>query len=297
MGHNSPLVSVIIPSWNSRIFLESAIASVEAQTFKDYEIIVIDDGSTDDTCEWAEANIGRFHYHRTSNQGPASARNYGAELAEGEYLAFLDSDDMWLPNKLEAQVKALTENTQCSFVFSDGFRVISSEHFDIIGGACHHVERLSTLYSRPFNPFTINQEFRMHSVPTSSIFLRKSDYVRVGGMPDLKQGEDYVLCCLLLMKGPGLYLDEPLMCYRVHQKNMSAVVGSKRKSFESVLGKDYGRVYVSHVSQGWPNSPAFIRIYSKLPFFIRLFLLLFWRFKYGASNVKIINDILRYLKA
>jgi teichuronic acid biosynthesis glycosyltransferase TuaG len=297
MGLTSPLVSVIIPSWNSRIFLESAIASVEAQTFKNYEIIIIDDGSTDDTCEWAESNSGRFRYYKTSNQGQASARNYGAELAKGEYLAFLDSDDMWLPDKLKAQVEALSKHVQYSFVFSDGYRIVSSEHFDVIRLRSQQVERLSTLYSRPLNPFTIHHEFRMHSVPTSSMFLRKSDYASVGGMPILRQGEDYVLCCLLLMNKPGLYLDEPLFYYRVHQKNISAVVKSKRKSIKSVLGKDYARVYVSQVSQGKPNIPAFIRDYSKLPLFIRLFLLLFWRFEFGTSNKKIIKDIIRYLKA
>lgn len=100
-----PRVSVIIPTYNRREYVQEAIDSALAQTFTDYEIIVIDDGSTDGTSEALQARYGnRIHYEWQENQGESVARNRGIELARGEYIAFLDSDDLWHPEKLAKQI-------------------------------------------------------------------------------------------------------------------------------------------------------------------------------------------------
>ena len=103
-------VSVIIPFYSNINWLEEAVDSVLNQTFKDYEIIVINDGSSEDDSMFLKKYKEKIIYFKTVNKGPAHARNYGISVAEGEYLAFLDSDDLWLKDKLEKQVNFMTLN-------------------------------------------------------------------------------------------------------------------------------------------------------------------------------------------
>ena len=99
-----PLVSVIIPTYNRADLVQEALASVKAQTFRDFEIVVVDDGGTDGTCEvlsaWRETRVLRHPGRR----GVSAARNTGITAARGQWLAFLDSDDLWLPDKLARQI-------------------------------------------------------------------------------------------------------------------------------------------------------------------------------------------------
>ena len=104
-----PLVSVIIPTYNRAALVREAVASVTAQTFQDFEIVLVDDGSTDETLEalahWEDITVLR----QTRRRGVAAARNLGAAAARGEWLAFLDSDDLWLPEKLARQMAYLED--------------------------------------------------------------------------------------------------------------------------------------------------------------------------------------------
>ena len=105
-----PVVTVVIPTYNRAHLITRALRSVLAQTFTDFEIIVVDDGSTDDT-ETVVISLddARVHYYRQPNAGASAARNYGMREAKGEFIAFLDSDDEWFPNKLELQVARFRE--------------------------------------------------------------------------------------------------------------------------------------------------------------------------------------------
>ena len=103
----APTVSVVIPTYNRGTLLPNAIESVLAQTFTDYELIVIDDGSTDDTCERLKPYMGRIRYFYQNNRGASAAQNKGIEVARGEWVAILGSDDVWLSSKLEKQLRAL----------------------------------------------------------------------------------------------------------------------------------------------------------------------------------------------
>jgi glycosyltransferase involved in cell wall biosynthesis len=102
-----PTVSVIIPTFNRSKLVVNAIQSVLCQTYRDYEIIVIDDGSTDDTAEVLKPYMDRIRYVYQANLGASAAQNRGVQLARGEWISILASDDLWLPTKLEAQLKAL----------------------------------------------------------------------------------------------------------------------------------------------------------------------------------------------
>ncbi|PDT12152.1 glycosyl transferase [Rhizobium sp. J15] len=108
--HLQPLVSVVVPAFNASPFIERTLVSATSQTYRALEIIVVDDGSTDDTArlvERAAVNDARIRLLRTANRGVAAARNTGIEAASGPYVAFLDADDLWHPAKIEKQVEAL----------------------------------------------------------------------------------------------------------------------------------------------------------------------------------------------
>lgn len=125
-----PVISVVIPTYNRAEKTIAAIESVLAQTYPHREILVIDDGSTDGSGELIQRflsqrtngndQIQQIHYFKQSNQGPSAARNAGIERARGEYIAFLDSDDVWFPEKLEWQLRALEQfKDECGACFTD----------------------------------------------------------------------------------------------------------------------------------------------------------------------------------
>jgi teichuronic acid biosynthesis glycosyltransferase TuaG len=128
-SHDSPIVSIITPAHNSERFLDETIRSVLAQTFPRWEMIIVDDVSSDSTPEIARAFASEDarirHLRLESNVGPARARNAGMDAARGRFLAFLDSDDLWLPEKLEVQVEEMLR-TGAEFTYAD-YRMIDEE--------------------------------------------------------------------------------------------------------------------------------------------------------------------------
>src|SRR3972149_4226240 len=113
------MVSIIIPTYNSDKFISEALCSVLRQTCTDYEIIVIDDGSTDRTKDIIEKTFPEVRYFYIPNQGVSRARNYGIRRARGEFIAFLDADDLWLPEKLEKQLKVFKADQEIMMVFTE----------------------------------------------------------------------------------------------------------------------------------------------------------------------------------
>ena len=110
----SPHVSVVIPTYNHSQYILSTIDSVFAQNYKGYEVIVINDGSPDDTAQVLKPLVeqNRIQYIEQENRGQAAARNRGLEVARGEFVAFLDDDDLWPPDKLEWQVAYLASHAE-----------------------------------------------------------------------------------------------------------------------------------------------------------------------------------------
>ena len=131
-----PRVSVIVPTYNRREWLCEAIDSILAQTYGDLEVIVIDDGSTDGTGGALRERYGdRIRYRWYGNAGVSAARNRGIELARGEFVAFLDSDDLWLEPKVEKQVHYLDEHPEVGAVFCQGWWMDEAGHSDENGVA------------------------------------------------------------------------------------------------------------------------------------------------------------------
>lgn len=117
-----PLVSVIVPAYNYGRFISQALDSVLAQTFTDWECLIVDDGSTDDTCRVVHpyvAGTDRFRYLHQQNAGPAAARNTGINNSRGKYIQFLDADDLIQPDKLNRQVDFLQRNPHVDIVYSE----------------------------------------------------------------------------------------------------------------------------------------------------------------------------------
>ncbi|PSB10599.1 glycosyl transferase family A [Pleurocapsa sp. CCALA 161] len=116
-----PTISVVIPTYNSETTIQETIESVQKQTFSDFEIIVIDDGSQDGTIELVKSLVKlepRLKIFCYENAGVAVARNRGIELAQGEFISLLDADDLWTPDKLELQLKALKDHPQAGVAYS-----------------------------------------------------------------------------------------------------------------------------------------------------------------------------------
>ncbi len=131
LATQQPKVSVIIPAYNSAKYLPEAIASILEQTYTNYEIIVVNDGSTDNTYEIIEPYLDRVRYFEQENQGVSATRNRGIYLARGELIAFLDADDIFMPQKLEQQVQILETQPEIGIVNS-GFRIITEEGEEVV---------------------------------------------------------------------------------------------------------------------------------------------------------------------
>jgi teichuronic acid biosynthesis glycosyltransferase TuaG len=209
------LVSVIMPAYNSGRFLAESVRSVQAQTFGGWELVVVDDGSTDDTAAVAQGFVetdARVRYVARPNGGQGAARNTGLRAAKGDLVAFLDSDDLWLPGKLEAQIEVL-ERTGVELVYTDG-HIFSEdgaewadEHFHILPGEARGVEMYRTL-------------FRSNRIGTLSVLVKRSALDAVGLFDEdraYQNCEDYDLWMRLAKWGAGFYgMKEKLMRYRRH---------------------------------------------------------------------------------
>jgi teichuronic acid biosynthesis glycosyltransferase TuaG len=120
----APRISIIVPAYNAELFLAETLASVQRQTYREFEVIVVDDGSTDRTSEIARQFVekdARFTLLRQPNAGTAAACNKGLKQARGKWIAFLEADDVWLPEKLTAQLDLLEQEPRANLLFTDYF--------------------------------------------------------------------------------------------------------------------------------------------------------------------------------
>lgn len=142
--NKTPKVSVVIPSYNCAPYLPETVESVLAQTYTDFELIVVDDGSTDETLEVLKPYENRIRLHSQANRGASAARNSGVKIATGELVAFLDADDVWLPEKLAMQVKVFEREPDIGVCFTNylEFGDADEEHgFDEGGGKLYRIPR------------------------------------------------------------------------------------------------------------------------------------------------------------
>ena len=176
---SSPLVSVIIPTYNRAALACEAVESVLQQTYGNLEIIVVDDGSTDDTTA-AMAKYGdKVRYSRRPNAGVNAARNLGIKQARGEFLAFLDSDDLWAPYKIELQVRLLRFFTDVGFTFSN-FHIFKGPHPD--ADPTMVIDGLHTWFEHVperIDPYKWHRPFA--SIKSTSPQLPRQDFTLSGG--------------------------------------------------------------------------------------------------------------------
>jgi len=210
-----PSVSVIIPSYNCARYVCEAVDSVLAQTSPADEIIVVDDGSTDDTRARLEAYRDRTVYIEQPHSGVARARNRGIEDSSGTLIAFLDADDRWLPEKLERQLEHLASHARADLI-----------HTNFL----HWNDRTGELTRSARNPQRASgrcylEFFWYTRVMTSSILLTRRCLDRVGGFDEHIPGryaEDIDLCLRIARAHELAYLPEPLVLYRRHEGNTTA---------------------------------------------------------------------------
>lgn len=218
---NNPRISVVIPTYNRAGYIENALDSVFNQTYQDFEIIICDDSSNDNTLEVinsikAKSKLPIHVEVLPKNLGVSAARNKAIFLAKGELIAFLDSDDSWKSEKLEKQVDFLDKNSDfigvgCSFNIYDGYEILEPEKPPLV------LEKHNELYQLLYQCYI-----------TTSCFLVRKESLILAGLFDLKlkQGQDRDLWWRLPRLGRIGFINEALVKYRVHKASISKMMSS-----------------------------------------------------------------------
>jgi len=234
MPEKNPTVSIIIPTYNRAHLVGRAIRSVLNQTYQDFEIIVVDDASIDNTEEVVKSfEDNRIRYIRhEKNKGAAAARNTGIKAARGEFIAFQDSDDEWLPEKLEKQMD----------IFQDLSKEIAVVYTDIL-----KVEKGKTFHER--DPSIMPEEgaickkridFRVKGIFLQSSVIRKESLITVGMLDEnLQRYHDLDLFIRLATKYSFYHIDEPLVryYYKCSIDNIASNEPARIKALTYLLGK------------------------------------------------------------
>lgn len=207
-----PEVSVVIPAYNAEKYLAETIRSVLDQTYNSYEVIVVDDGSSDGTLEVARSFEPRIKALAKSNGGPASARNLAIRNSRGAYIAFLDSDDLWTPDKLDRQVALLENNPAVGLTYSEALMFTEDKGERKVG------ERIG---------FTLNPSFRSllfgDYIPNSTVMIRRACVDKVGLLNESREligVEDYEYWMRVAKHFTMVGIPRPLAYYRIREGNL-----------------------------------------------------------------------------
>lgn len=214
-----PKVSIIIPCYNAAKFIEQTLNSVIAQTYNNYEVIIVNDGSTDDSVSKINPFITNKNFKLISkvNGGVSSARNIGLENANGDYVALLDADDVWLPNNLKEKITLLEQDPELFFVYSDMIQ------FDTQG-----VERIVKGFKteKLLSNYLLQTELPIPGA-CSNVVFRNNKVLKFDIQMSTAADQDFIIS--LIMLGKAGYLNEPLWKYRVFPNSMSKNVNSIEK--------------------------------------------------------------------
>jgi glycosyltransferase involved in cell wall biosynthesis len=224
-------VTAVIPTYNRAKMVVEAVESALGQTRPPDEIIIVDDGSTDDT-RHAVAHYGdRLRYIRQDNSGPAAARNHGIRVASGDFIAFLDSDDLWVKDRLEQQLAALAVHPGLDLIFGLEEKFAPGRQFDVREIKEQEVwECLNSAGSLVPDPFGLL--LKENFIPTSSVLFRRSCIATVGPLDStVEPAEDYEFWFRFALQGFRFGFINAVLCRRrMHQGNIvnqwAAMAGS-----------------------------------------------------------------------
>ena len=220
--HSQPSVSVIIPTYNASQYLAEAIDSVLAQTAPADEIIVVNDGSQDDTATVVRDYGNRIQYIEQINSGPSVARNSGIAIARGEWVAFLDSDDVWLSDKLATQWRAVEQ------VGSPALICGATITMDANAKAPHAEEDIQLV---PLRRLLLRNQ-----ISTSTVMVPKAELLAVGGFDPRYRGPEDYACWLELAKRIPVWRDpQPLSRYRITPNSLSQQIQRMRDQELDIL--------------------------------------------------------------
>lgn len=240
-------VSVIIPAFNSASTLHRCLLSVTGQTMKPHEIIVVDDGSTDETAHII-TEFPEVKYIYQTNRGPSSARNTGAGFSSGSFLAFLDSDDYWTSDHIERLTSVLSDRNGLKWAAAPYFKMASDGKKSVVKLPGKYIKGSSTdyFYSTP----------KYHFLSAISVLLDRSSFIDAGGFPEKYfRGEDLSLWLRFAMKNPILgYSDKPTAIYTWTPGSLTDKKGNYEQLMQRVID-DYIWVKnqpVKSMDRAWP---------------------------------------------
>jgi glycosyltransferase involved in cell wall biosynthesis len=205
---STPLVSVIIPAYNAEAYIGDTLRSALNQTFQDLEIIVVDDGSRDQTIARVAAFGDRVRLHPQRNSGVSRARNKGVSLARGEWIAFLDADDQWLPTKIERQLAS----SPAAMTFTDRFNIGDRAGLPEVQSLCQPMAGGDIFEALLCGNF----------ITTTSVMMRRALFEEYGGFDVALSGtEDWDLWLRVAADHEIGFCAEPLVRYRLHAGGIS----------------------------------------------------------------------------
>ncbi|MGA2668939.1 MAG: glycosyltransferase [Ignavibacteria bacterium] len=228
-----PKISVIIPTYNRASLISESIDSVLYQTYKDFDLIIVDDGSTDNTKEIiSRYDDPRVKYEYRENRGVSAARNYGAEMTSADYIIFLDSDDILLENSLEKFVNCLDFNKEVGFGYGQA-------NIMKVGGEVYRVRKSHFFTdSQIIDPVKQIRELIFHKPYTvSTCAMRLSCFNAIGGFnEDMWFAEDWQFFVRLAKRYSAFYIAEPVTNMRVHDNQLqNEVKPGREKAFFSII--------------------------------------------------------------
>jgi glycosyltransferase involved in cell wall biosynthesis len=205
-------LSVIIASYNHENYIEKTLQSIEEQTFQDFEIILIDDGSTDGTVEAAKNANSRAKIIVQENQGVDAARNRGITMAQGQYMCFIDSDDLELPDRFQRQVEKLDSDPEIGLVFADVL---------IIDSNGNTLNKMSDVY--PVLPGDMAENMIKYYcfIPFATVMVRRDIFLRTGLFNAYRQAMGHTKWIEIAHISKTFYDPKPLACWRKHTSNTS----------------------------------------------------------------------------
>jgi len=226
-------VSVIIPAYNAMAYLPETVASVLGQTLKDFELIIVNDGSSDDVETWfSQLTDPRVRLISQSNQGLACARNTGIANTQGEYIAFLDADDLWEPTKLEKQLQLMEQNPAVGLAYT------WVAYIDETGKSTGRV------FSHQADGQVWEQLIQHNIVECGSVaMVRRTCFDQVGvfdsQLTSFNVNEDWDMWLRIAAKYPFGVIKEPLVLYRQHSNGASKNWNAMEQSFQIVIEKAF----------------------------------------------------------